>query len=61
MRPTKLPISTWRTSSLSSVKYDVLARLSLHQIADALNARGITTLRGGRWFASSVRNVLERA
>ena len=34
---------------------------SLHQIADALNARGITTPRGGQWYASSVRNVLERA
>ena len=34
---------------------------SLHQIADALNARGITTPRGGRWHASSVRNVLARA
>ena len=33
---------------------------SLHQIADALNARGITTARGGRWYASSVRNVLAR-
>jgi DNA invertase Pin-like site-specific DNA recombinase len=33
---------------------------SLHQIADALNARGITTPRGGQWYASSVRNVLER-
>ena len=33
---------------------------SLHQIADALNARGITTPRGGRWYASSVRNVLAR-
>jgi hypothetical protein len=33
---------------------------SLHQIADALNACGITTPRGGRWFASSVRNALER-
>ncbi len=34
---------------------------SLHQIADALNARGVTTPRGGQWYASSVRNVLERA
>ncbi len=33
---------------------------SLRQIADALNARGITTPRGGQWHASSVRNVLER-
>ena len=27
---------------------------SLHQIADALNARGIATARGGRWYAKSV-------
>ena len=33
---------------------------SLHQIADALNARGITTPRGGNWYAKSVRNVLAR-
>jgi recombinase len=33
---------------------------SLRQIADALNARGISTARGGEWHASSVRNVLER-
>lgn len=26
--------------------------VSLHQIADALNARGITTPRGGQWYAS---------
>ena len=34
---------------------------SLHQIAEALNARGIATPRGGQWYASSVRNALERA
>jgi DNA invertase Pin-like site-specific DNA recombinase len=34
---------------------------SLHQIAAALNARGITTPRGGQWYASSVCNVLTRA
>jgi hypothetical protein len=34
---------------------------SLHQIADALNARGITTPRGGQWYAKSVSNVLARA
>jgi DNA invertase Pin-like site-specific DNA recombinase len=33
---------------------------SLHQIADALNARGVTTPRGGRWYAKSVSNVLAR-
>jgi DNA invertase Pin-like site-specific DNA recombinase len=34
---------------------------SLHKIADALNARGITTPRGGAWYAKSVSNVLARA
>jgi DNA invertase Pin-like site-specific DNA recombinase len=34
---------------------------SLHQIAAALNARGISTPRGGRWYAKSVSNVLARA
>jgi DNA invertase Pin-like site-specific DNA recombinase len=33
---------------------------SLHAIADVLNARGITTARGGRWYASTVKNVLDR-
>jgi DNA invertase Pin-like site-specific DNA recombinase len=34
---------------------------SLHQIADALNARGIATSRGGKWYAKSVSNILARA
>ena len=34
---------------------------SLHQIADALNARGISTPRGGKWYAKSVANLLARA
>jgi Recombinase len=33
----------------------------LHQIADALNARGIDTPRGGRWYVKSVSNVLARS
>lgn len=33
---------------------------SLARIAEALNAQGIVTARGGRWHASSVRNLLER-
>jgi DNA invertase Pin-like site-specific DNA recombinase len=32
----------------------------LADIADALNARGVKTPRGGQWHASSVRNVLIR-
>ncbi len=34
---------------------------SLRDIADALNARGVATPRGGRWHATSVRNALARA
>jgi hypothetical protein len=31
------------------------------EIADALNARGIATARGGQWYAQSVANILGRA
>jgi DNA invertase Pin-like site-specific DNA recombinase len=34
---------------------------TLRQIAEALNARGVTTTRGGQWYATSVSNVLNRA
>ena len=34
---------------------------TLRQIAEALNARGIPTARGGQWYAQSVANILERA
>lgn len=34
---------------------------SLSAIASALNARGISTARGGTWHATTVRNVLARA
>jgi DNA invertase Pin-like site-specific DNA recombinase len=34
---------------------------SLRQIADALNARGIATQRGGKWYATSVSNIMARA
>ena len=33
---------------------------TFREIADALNARGIPTPRGGRWFAMSVRIVMAR-
>lgn len=33
---------------------------TLRQIADALNSRGVATARGGRWHATSVKNVLDR-
>lgn len=34
---------------------------TLAGIADALNARGISTSRGGKWHATTVKNVLNRA
>jgi DNA invertase Pin-like site-specific DNA recombinase len=33
---------------------------TLQAIADALNARGVATARGGTWSPSNVRNVLAR-
>jgi DNA invertase Pin-like site-specific DNA recombinase len=33
---------------------------SLRTVADALNARGVPTARGGAWHASSVRDALKR-
>jgi DNA invertase Pin-like site-specific DNA recombinase len=33
---------------------------TLREIADALNARGVHTARGGKWHATSVKNILER-
>jgi hypothetical protein len=30
-------------------------------IAEALNARGIATARGGQWHAQSVANILDRS
>ena len=33
---------------------------SLRAVAEALNARGISTARGGSWHAMSVKNVLDR-
>lgn len=34
---------------------------TLRQLAEALNARGIPTARGGQWHAKSISNILERA
>jgi hypothetical protein len=34
---------------------------SLAGVAEALNARGVRTARGGEWHASTVRNLLARA
>lgn len=33
---------------------------TLQEIADALNAEGISTKRGGRWYPTTVKNILER-
>jgi len=34
---------------------------TLRDIADVLNARGISTARGGQWHATTVKNLLDRA
>jgi len=34
---------------------------NLRAVADALNARGIHTARGGQWYAGTVANVLKRS
>ena len=34
---------------------------SLHGIAEELNRRGILTARGGGWYATTVRNLIDRA
>lgn len=34
---------------------------TLREIAEALNARGVATARGERWYAMTVSNVLARA
>jgi DNA invertase Pin-like site-specific DNA recombinase len=33
----------------------------LRGLANALNARGVRTARGGRWHVSNVKNVIDRA
>ena len=33
---------------------------SLWTIADALNARGVRGTRGGKWYATTVRNLIKR-
>src|SRR6056297_147326 len=34
---------------------------TLQQIADTLNKSGVTTARGGRWYPTTVKNILARA
>ncbi|MBT5625651.1 MAG: hypothetical protein HOJ76_08625 [Proteobacteria bacterium] len=34
---------------------------TLQSIADAMNARGIPTARGGQWYPTTVRNAERRA
>ena len=49
-------------TSLEAVIADIRAsgHTSLRAMADALNARGMLTRRGGQWQVSSVRNLLKR-
>ena len=51
-----------RAGKLADVVKEVQAKgtTSLKGIADELNRMGITTARGGAWYASSVKNLLAR-
>jgi DNA invertase Pin-like site-specific DNA recombinase len=42
-------------------RYSGPAQTSLRAIAEALNARGVATARGGKWQAMTVRNLLARS
>jgi len=54
--------ATHRASEYAEIVADVRASgaMSLPAIARELNARGILTARGGKWHASSVRNLIGR-
>jgi hypothetical protein len=43
-----------------SERYSARALRPWRALAEALNARGIATARGGRWQAMTVSNVLSR-
>ena len=45
---------------LPVIRQIVARGVSLRQIADELNMRGIKTARGGMWYATTVRNVMAR-
>ena len=49
------------SSTISRFLSTKASATSLHQIADALNARGISTPRGARWYANSVSSLLARS
>jgi DNA invertase Pin-like site-specific DNA recombinase len=48
------------TNVLPVIRQIAARGASLRQIADELNARGIKTSRGGRWYATTVRNAASR-
>jgi DNA invertase Pin-like site-specific DNA recombinase len=72
---TNLPEAALRGAASTRAAADAFARnvlpvveqirsagaVSLRSIAEALNARGVRTARGGTWQASTVRNLLQRA
>jgi hypothetical protein len=57
------PIQVIRLPAITLVTIGAGSRTaaSLRQIAEALNAPGISAPRGGQWHATSIRNVMARA
>jgi hypothetical protein len=50
----------WTITRRNPPTIQAVGVVPLHGVADALNARGIRTARGGTWYASTVRNMLLR-
>jgi hypothetical protein len=65
--PAQLPASEARANPLRPNVLPIIREAqkagarTLREIAEALNARGIATARGGQWYAQSVANILGRA
>ena len=55
--PMQMRITSCRSFARSR---PVRAEDTLRAVADALNARGIPTARGGQWHATTVKNILAR-
>jgi hypothetical protein len=53
---------SWEAASMPAIREAQAAGAkSLREIAAVLNGRGIATVRGGKWEATTVRNILKRA
>jgi hypothetical protein len=64
--PEKTPATTGNNSATKKVVLPTVLQFrnqgdTLPVIADKLNKMGVKTRRGGKWYASTVTNILKRA